>query len=363
MPNQAFEPTSYLGGSTPPLGRSMNMKIRIYKDETVALRIDEIIENLNRIAPTLSFVKGNATFSVPGFFVINPSTYKKINSKINKETSEDDEVLLFTEKAYDNNYFWDAPDGKKVILSFSGWDHLTNLSRNNGAVYFICAILIRDLGVGFSHKANNTGCINDFWQDKTGVDTGMRCAFVCEKCLEVFDSKKTNITKDLLKDIKSILNDLSTASRSGMDICDFWAMQKKNDTFDVFMCHNSEDKPAVRDMNLRLQNRGIRTWLDEEQLPPGRLWQELLEEQIESVKTAAVFVGDSGMGPWQNMEVRAFLQEFVRRKCPVIPVILRECQNVPQLPLFLSQLTWVDFRKETPDPFLRLLWGITGVKP
>lgn len=145
-----------------------------------------------------------------------------------------------------------------------------------------------------------------------------------------------------------------------MDICDFWDLQKKDEGFEVFMCHNSEDKDPVRQMNQQLQKSGVRTWLDEEQLPPGRLWQESLEEQIEHIKTAAVFVGKSGIGPWQNMEIRTFLQEFVRRKCPVIPVILPDCTNVPALPLFLKQLTWVDFRKSTPDPFKNLLWGITG---
>ena len=169
--------------------------------------------------------------------------------------------------------------------------------------------------------------------------------------------------RKLLDELTAVLDDLSTASRSGMDICEFWSLKKKHETFDVFMCHNSEDKPAVLAMNARLQDRGIKTWLDEEQLPPGRFWQDILEEQIGSVKTAAIFVGNSGIGPWQHMEIRGFLQEFVRRKCPVIPVILQECPNVPQLPLFLSQLTWVDFRKKAPDPFDRLLWGITGVKP
>ncbi|MDP2953249.1 MAG: toll/interleukin-1 receptor domain-containing protein, partial [Chloroflexota bacterium] len=115
--------------------------------------------------------------------------------------------------------------------------------------------------------------------------------------------------------------------------------------------------------NGRLVQSKIRTWLDEEQLPPGRAWQDLLEEQIQSVRTAAVFVGRSGVGPWQNIEIRAFLQEFVRRQCPVIPVILPDCTKVPPLPLFLRQLTWVDFRKKTPDPFSLLVWGITGVKP
>ena len=94
--------------------------------------------------------------------------------------------------------------------------------------------------------------------------------------------------------------------------------------------------------------------LDEEQLPPGHLWQELLEEQIARIKCAAVFVGKSGVGPCQDIELRAFLTQFMNRRCPVIPVILAECVKVPRLPFFLSQFTWVDFRKSTPDPFGQL---------
>jgi hypothetical protein len=88
-----------------------------------------------------------------------------------------------------------------------------------------------------------------------------------------------------------------------------------------------------------------------------------LEEQIQDIGSAAVFVGRSGLGPWQNSELSAFISEFVARRCPVIPVILKSCQAVPQLPLFLRQFTWVDFRKLEPDPIERLIWGITGVKP
>jgi hypothetical protein len=61
--------------------------------------------------------------------------------------------------------------------------------------------------------------------------------------------------------------------------------------------------------------------------------------------------------------MRAFISEFVRRRCPVIPVILEGCVNVPQLPLFMQQFTWVDFRKKEPSPIDMLVWGVTGVKP
>ena len=71
-------------------------------------------------------------------------------------------------------------------------------------------------------------------------------------------------------------------------------------------------------------------------------------------------VGGRGRGPWQNMELDAFIREFVRRECPVIPVILNDCKNVPNLPIFLQGMTWVDFRQQDPDPMALLIWGITG---
>ena len=129
------------------------------------------------------------------------------------------------------------------------------------------------------------------------------------------------------------------------------------------MCHNSDDKDSVRVINSELKTKMVSTWLDEEQLPPGRVWQDLLEQQIESIRSVAVFVGAAGVGPWQDVEIRAFLSEFVNRRCPVIPVILADCEEVPELPLFMRQFTWVDFRKNQPTPFGQLVWGITGQRP
>ena len=46
--------------------------------------------------------------------------------------------------------------------------------------------------------------------------------------------------------------------------------------FDVFLCHNSEDKPAIRDFVRKLEEQGIKPWLDEEQIRPGTSWQTAL---------------------------------------------------------------------------------------
>jgi TIR domain len=334
------------------------MKITIYRDSSVNLDVDCIVENIPRIAPELSIAKGATQFSLEDMVVSFPQSYMHLSPAINQECEGSDQVLLFTEKRYDNNYFW-QPFENKSIISFSGWEFLTTISRNNGAVYFLCSNLLKNLGVGVRHDENR-GCINDFWLDKTGVDTGMRSAFICPTCMNHFRRGATSSQRDLVDQVQAVLDDLSAASRAGMNICDYWKLKAPVKVFDVFLCHNSQDKEAVRDMNARLQVQGIKTWFDEEQLPPGRLWQEILEEQIEHIRTAAVLVGPSGVGPWQQMELRAFLEEFVSRRCPVIPVILADCMTVPQLPIFLRQLTWVDLRKTTPDPFKLLLWGITG---
>ena len=134
--------------------------------------------------------------------------------------------------------------------------------------------------------------------------------------------------------------------------------------FDVFLCHNGEDKAAVKKIAEELKERGILPWLDEWELRPGLPWQPLLEQQIKQIKSAAVFVGKNGRGPWQDMELYAFLRRFTKReeKGPVIPVILVDCMNEPDLPAFLEGMTWVDFRKQEPDPMERLIWGITGVR-
>jgi formylglycine-generating enzyme required for sulfatase activity len=133
--------------------------------------------------------------------------------------------------------------------------------------------------------------------------------------------------------------------------------------FDVFLCHNSQDKPAVIEIANQLKANNINPWLDKWHLRPGSSWQDLLEDQINEIRTAAVFVGNSGLGPWEIEEVKAFLRAFVNRKCPVIPVLLPNAPQKPQLPVFLEGLMWVDFRQHDPEPLGQLIWGITGIKP
>lgn len=133
---------------------------------------------------------------------------------------------------------------------------------------------------------------------------------------------------------------------------------------DVFLSHNGRDKVIVRELAEALQARGLDAWLDEWELVPGRPWQQAIEEVITTTRAAAVLVGPDGLGPWEEPEVRACLEEAVRRSMPVIPVLLPGTATSPALPPFLQRFTWVDLRAGLDQASLdRLEWGITGVKP
>ena len=139
---------------------------------------------------------------------------------------------------------------------------------------------------------------------------------------------------------------------------------REKQAFEVFLSHNSQDKPAVRALAVLLAEHGIRVWLDEEQLIPGRPWQPLLEEGIRESATGAVLVGADGLGPWENEEMQALLHLAVEEKKPVIPVLLPGAPGKPDLPLFLRSRGWVDLRAGFGTEGMdKLIWGITGEHP
>jgi GTPase SAR1 family protein len=182
---------------------------------------------------------------------------------------------------------------------------------------------------------------------------------ICKNTLELRDLPRLRTpavdtslpTMDRMADARRDLDTASVTLRGKMATNDF----------DVFLCHNSNDKTEVRAIAERLKVHGIYPWFDEWNIRPGSRWQKELEKQIQLIKSAAVFVGKKGLGPWQDVEQEALISQFVTRKCPIIPVVLGSCRKrVPALPPFLKAMHMVDFRREDPDPLKQLIWGITG---
>ncbi|MEU7673589.1 toll/interleukin-1 receptor domain-containing protein [Micromonospora taraxaci] len=136
------------------------------------------------------------------------------------------------------------------------------------------------------------------------------------------------------------------------------------DKFDVFIGYNSHDRSEVLHIVDQLQHRGVRTWVDVRDLPPGRPFQDEIERILASCRSVALFVGADGSGPWERMEIKAAVSQYVKRGLPIIPVMLDGTGPDPRLPIFLSEFRMVRFSPavDVLHSIDELVWGITGVK-
>lgn len=330
------------------------MNIGLYADNTLGLNSAALCEVLNAACSDMRFTPGRQRLRVEDAQLSYPDTYRKLPRSFVEEAEAFDLALVATSIPYEDGYFW-LFGGKVGLVSLAGWNLLTDLPVTNGFVYFIASVLSCRVGLLTSHE-ENTGCLKDFRGDRTSVDFSMRAAFICRKCRDSFPGPPHG-----LDDVQRLLDVVSAASRSGVDVLE--AAVPRNGqakSFDVFLCHNGDDKEILRKINAAMRLRGIVTWFDEEQLEGGQMWQVELEKQIDRVQKACVFVGPNGRGPWQEMEIRAFLGEFVRRGCTVIPALLPGTPDKPDLPIFLREMTWVDLRTDYEGNLARL---IRSLKP
>jgi hypothetical protein len=141
-------------------------------------------------------------------------------------------------------------------------------------------------------------------------------------------------------------------------------MSPEEPRFDVFLSHNGQDKPVVRELKRMLVGEGLTCWLDVDELVPGENWIPGLEAGIRASVSVAVCFGPAGIGPWEDEEMQAALVRAVREKRRVIPVLLPGAPFEPDMPMFLANRTWVDLRAGfTEEGLERLIWGITSRKP
>jgi hypothetical protein len=133
------------------------------------------------------------------------------------------------------------------------------------------------------------------------------------------------------------------------------------DLFDVFLSYYSGDAVWVVQLKSALSNKGLRVWLDKEQIRPGDLFIGALEKGIESTECVVIVISPGALrSHWVEEEYnRALTMANSReRRLRLIPILLQETE----LPGFLASRQWVDFRE--PGSFdrgiERLVWGIRG---
>lgn len=131
---------------------------------------------------------------------------------------------------------------------------------------------------------------------------------------------------------------------------------------DLFLSHNSLDKPFARRLATDLQASGIRTWLDEAEMRIGDSLIEKIAEGIAGAEYLGVVLSPrSVQSAWVQKELNiALSREIGGRKIKVLPILLETCE----IPIFLQDKFYADFR--APDSYekgLNLLQRSMGVLP
>ena len=195
-------------------------------------------------------------------------------------------------------------------------------------------------------------------------DKTLRC-LDCEAQILLFDLLEERFgDPDLLSKVRQM--DAEADERKGREVGVATARGKTEvGEFDVFLAHNNADKPAVEAIAEELRRRGLNPWLDKEQVPPGRWWQDVLQQAIGTIKSAAIFVGPQGLGRWQAVELRTFTSQCVEKGLPVIPILLPGVSAIPASLPFLHELHRVQFHRQLDEvgALDDLQWGITGTRP
>lgn len=99
----------------------------------------------------------------------------------------------------------------------------------------------------------------------------------------------------------------------------------------VFLCHSSNDKPAVRELYQKLRAESwIQPWLDEEELFPGMDWETEIEKAVEASDVVIVFLSNNSINKrgFVQKELRYALDialEMPEETIFIIPLRLEEC--------------------------------------
>src|SRR5436309_3330398 len=124
-------------------------------------------------------------------------------------------------------------------------------------------------------------------------------------------------------------------------------------TYDVFLSHNSKDKPRVRKLAEELRAAGLRVWLDEWVLKPGDDIYLSIERGLEAARAQVLCLSPTALGSeWVALERSTVLfRDPTNAGRRFIPLLLADCE----LPDALRRYKYVDYRREAKATFDELV--------
>jgi WD40 repeat protein/GTPase SAR1 family protein/DNA-directed RNA polymerase subunit RPC12/RpoP len=124
-------------------------------------------------------------------------------------------------------------------------------------------------------------------------------------------------------------------------------------TYDVFLSHNSKDKPRVRKLAEQLRAAGLRVWFDEWVIKPGDDIYLAIERGLEAARAQVLCLSPVALeSDWVTLERSTVLfRDPSNAGRRFIPLLLANCD----LPDALRRYKYVDYRRRTKAAFDELL--------
>jgi len=133
-----------------------------------------------------------------------------------------------------------------------------------------------------------------------------------------------------------------------------------SDTFkyDIFLSHNSKDKPLVRKLAERLKQSGLRLWFDEWIIKPGDDIFLQIEQGLQGSRTLILCMTPSAFeSDWVGLERNTVLfRDPSNKNRRFIPLFMKDCT----IPDTIRRYSYVDYRKQGNEAFEKL---VSACKP
>lgn len=130
----------------------------------------------------------------------------------------------------------------------------------------------------------------------------------------------------------------------------------KEFTFDVFLSHNSKDKPRIRKLAERLRDDGVRVWYDEWEIRSGDVIFQKIESGLEAARSLVLAMSPHAFGSdWVGMERTTVMhRDPMNKERRFIPLLLEDCD----MPDTIRRFRYVDWRAESDEEYENLIRAI-----
>lgn len=126
--------------------------------------------------------------------------------------------------------------------------------------------------------------------------------------------------------------------------------------FDVFISHNSVDKPVVRDIADKLKSDGFLVWFDEWVILPGMSIPNEIEKGLQESRALVLCMSDAAFASdWVTLERQtALFRDPINRERNLVLLLLSDAE----IPDMLKQFVYIDYRTPSTAAYQKLFASI-----